>query len=172
MNRSLVRAATVAGVPFVLVALAVPAQAAGNGHFIASATSVSGSGPNLTVAFKEAGLGAGSVETISASANTATAYECVNGGGTNPAASNKKTFSTKRTASGTFTADRNGNVVGRLTLTPPSAASLGFRCPNGQTTTFVSVSYSGLVLSDSTSGASLAFSGSYSYTNPAAPPVR
>ena len=173
MHRTLLRAAVVAGVPFVLVASALPAQAAtGNGHFIASATSVSMSGANLSVAFKEAGLGSGSVETISVSANAATTYECVNGGGTNPAASNKHTYSTRRTASGTFTADRNGNVVGRLTLSPPSAASLGFRCPPGQTVTFVSVSYSALVLSDVTSGASLAFAGSYAYTNPLAPAVR
>ena len=29
--------------------------------------------------------------------------------------------------SGTFTADKNGNIVGSLTLAPVSAASVGFR---------------------------------------------
>ena len=171
MNRSLLRAAVGVAVPFALLALAAPAHAA-NGHFIASATSVSQSGANVSVAFKEAGLGSGSVQRISVSANAATTYECVNGGGTNPAASNKKVFSSKPTASGTFTADKNGNVVGRLTLSPPSAAALGFSCPRGQTVTFVSVVYSGLALRDLTSGAYLAFSGTYSYKNPLAPPVR
>lgn len=173
MNRVISRAlvASVA-TPLLLSAVSTSAQAAGNGHFIKSATSASMSGASVTVRFKEAGLAAGSTETISVRATAATTYECVNGGGKNPAASNKHTYSTGVTQSGTFTADKNGNLVGSLTLSPPSAASLGFSCPRGQTVTFVSVSYSQLTLVDSTSGASLTFSGPYAYTNPAAPAVR
>ena len=91
--------------------------------------------------FKEAGLPSGAVETITSSASATTTYECVNGGGHNPSASNKTTTKSEVSKTGTFTADKNGNVVGSQTLSPPSAASLGFSCPPGQTVTFVSVSY-------------------------------
>jgi hypothetical protein len=112
------------------------------------------------------------VETVTCSATQTITYECVNNGGSNPAASNKKTFVTTASRTGNFTADRNGNIVGSLTLEPRSAASLGFSCPPGQTVTLVSVSYSNVRVVDSTSGASIAISGTFTYTNPAAPPVR
>jgi hypothetical protein len=146
--------------------------ASGNPHFIKNATSASISGANLVCKFKEAGLASGAVETVSCSATESITYECVNGGGKNPAASNKKTFVTTVSKSGTFTADKNGNIVGSLTLQPASAASLGFSCPPGQTVTFVSVKYSNVSVTDQTSGASLALSGTFSYSNPSAPPVR
>jgi hypothetical protein len=155
-------------------ALAVtPALAAnGNAHFIKNASSASLSGSSLTCQFKEAGLASGSVETVTCNATESVAYECVNGGGKNPAASNKSTFQTTASKTGTFTADKNGNIVGSLTLTPASAESLGFSCPPGQKTTFVSVSYSDVQIVDSTSGASIALPGTFSFTNPSAPPVR
>ena len=171
--RLLARAAVgLAVAPVLVVGAAGASHAAGNAHFIKSATSFTGSGPNVTVKFKEAGLAAGSKETVVVSALAATTYECVNGGGMNPAASNKKTFKTAVSKSGTFTADRSGNIVGSLTLSPPTAAQLGFSCPNGQTVTFVSVSYSNITITDTTSGATTGALGSYSYTNPLAPPVR
>jgi hypothetical protein len=154
-----------------LLGLALTAQTAlaGNAHFIKNATSASISGANLVASFKEAGLESGSVETVRLSATTATAYECVNGGGHNPSASNKRTFVTTSSTSGSFSADRNGNIVGSLTLSPPTAAQLGFSCPSGQTTTFVGVSYSNVSLTDLTSGASTSLPGTFSYTNPKAP---
>lgn len=141
----------------------------GNPHFIKNATSASLSGADLVVKFKEAGLPSGAVETITANATATTTYECVNRGGHNPSASNKTTTVTQVSKSGTFTADKNGNVVGTLTLSPPTAAQLGFSCPPGQTVTFVSVTYSNISVSDSTSGASIALPGTFSYTNPSAP---
>lgn len=146
--------------------------AAGNAHFIKSATGASLSGSNLVCNFKEAGLAAGSVETITCGATAGTTYECVNGGGQNPSASNKHTFVTQVSKSGQFAADKNGNVVGSETLSPPSAASLGFSCPPGQTVTFVGVSYSNVQVVDQTSGASISIPGTFTYTNPSAPPVR
>src|SRR5438128_1747547 len=122
-------------------ALAAPAALAGNGHFIGNLSSASLSGSSLVCKFKEAGLQSGSVETITCNATESITYECVNGGSQNPAASNKKTFATTATKSGQFTADKNGNVTGSLTLTPASAASLGFACPKAQTGTLVPVSY-------------------------------
>ena len=146
--------------------------ATGNAHFIKNATSVSLSGSSLVCNFKEAGLASGSVETVTCAATASVTYECVNGGGKNPSASNKKTFATTVSKSGTFTADKNGNIVGSLTVPVPSASSVGFSCPPGQTTTRVSVTYSGITITDSTSGASTSFGGSLTYTNPSAPPVR
>ena len=153
-----------------VVALAgVAAAANGSPHFIKNATSASLSGADLVVKFKEAGLPSGAVETITSSASATTTYECVNGGGHNPSASNKTTTKSEVSKTGTFTADKNGNVVGSQTLSPPSAASLGFSCPPGQTVTFVSVSYTNVAINDATSGASFSLPGTFSYTNPAAP---
>lgn len=161
-----------AAAPLVLVAASSAAQAGGNGHFIKSATSASMSGSSLVVTFKEAGLASGAVETITTTATAATTYECVNGGGKNPAASNKHTYNVAASTSGTFTADKNGNLVGSQTLSPASASTLGFSCPSGQTVTFVSISYSHITLTDTTSGATVTFSGPYSYTNTSAPRIR
>jgi len=160
----------------VSVAIVVPAigsqAASGDAHFIKHDTSDALSGANLTATFKEAGLAAGSTETLTLQATEAVTYECVNGGGQNPSASNKHTFSTTSSTSGQFTADRNGNINGSLTLQPASASSLGFSCPPGQTTTFVSVSYSNVSLTDATTGDAISFPGTLSFTNPSAPPVR
>jgi hypothetical protein len=153
--------------------LASPAQAAsGNPHFIKNATTGTLNGTTLTVGFKETGLASGSVETVTVSGTVATTYECVNGGGKNPSASNKHTFVTNESVSGTFTADQNGNIVGSESLTVPSAASLGFSCPSGQTVTLVSVSYSNVSVTDSTSGATTTLAGTFTYTNPDAPAVK
>ena len=99
-------------------------------------------------------------------------YECVNGGGKNPSASNKRSITTNVSQSGSFTADQNGNIVGSLTLTPLTAEQVGFTCPPGQTVTFVSVTYTNVSIADSTSGATFAVRGTFSYTNPDAPTAR
>ena len=165
-------AALVAASALAAVGAAPAMSASGNPHFIKNASSASLSGANLVCKFKEAGLASGSVETVTCSATQTVVYECVNGGGMNPAASNKKSFTTTVSQSGQFTADKNGNIVGSLTLSPRSASSVGFSCPPGQTVTFVSVSYSNVRVVDSTSGASISLPGTFSYKNPAAPPVR
>jgi hypothetical protein len=152
------------------VGVAYPAFAAnGNAHFIKNATSATLSGSNLVVNFKESGLAAGSTETVTTSATATTTYECVNGGGKNPQASNKTTTQSQVSTSGTFTADQSGNIVGSETLSPPSAQSLGFSCPAGQTVTFVSVTYSNVKVTDTTSGATISLPGTFTFTNPSAP---
>lgn len=163
--------AILAAIVTALFLFSSPATAAnGNAHFIKNATSATLSGSSLVVSFKEAGLPSGAVETVTVTATATTTYECVNGGGNNPKASNKTTTKTDVSASGTFTADQNGNITGSLTLTPPSATALGFSCPPGQTVTFVSVTYSNVVITDSTSGATFSFgTKTFTYTNPLAP---
>src|SRR3954452_9605140 len=94
--------------PLLVVGVTAPALAAnGSPHFIKNATSATLSGSTLNVTFKEAGLSSGAVETVSVSATATTVYECVNGGGKNPAASNKKSFTTTVAKTGNFTADKN-----------------------------------------------------------------
>lgn len=162
--------AIIAAIVMALFLFSSPATAAnGNPHFIKSATSATLSGSSLVVSFKEAGLSSGAVETVTVTATATTTYECVNNGGKNPKASNKTTTKTDVSTSGTFTADRSGNITGSLTLTPPSATALGFSCPSGQTVTFVSVTYTNVAITDTTSGASTSFPGTFSYTNPLAP---
>jgi len=138
-------------------------------HFIGSQTSASQDGANVVCSFKEAGLSAGSEEQITCNADAETTYECVNNGGRNPSASNKTTTKSKLSKSGKFKADKSGNVTGSVTLSPPSASELGFSCPKGQTTTFVSITYSNVEIVDQTSGASQDLGGPFTYTNPNAP---
>src|SRR5688500_17924574 len=87
-----------------LVMLAGTASA-GSPHFIKNATSSAMTGADLVVKFKEAGLPSGSTVTIKVDATAATTYACVNGGGKNPTASNKRTITSAVTESGTFTVD-------------------------------------------------------------------
>jgi hypothetical protein len=159
----------IAVVSLMALALAAVPAFVGSPHFIKNATGATLSGSNLVVKFKEAGLASGSVETVTSSATATTTYECVNGGGKNPSASNKTTTVTDVSKTGTFTADKNGNLVGTQTLSPPTAAQLGFSCPPGQKTTFVGVSYSDVSVTDTTSGATFSIPGTFSYTNPSAP---
>jgi hypothetical protein len=152
----------------VVGAVAVPAAFAGSPHFINHATSSSISGSSLVCNFKEAGLAAGSTETITCGATETVTYECVNGGGKNPSASNKTTFQTSASSSGEFTADKNGNLVGAQTLDVTSPDELNFSCPNGQRLTLVSVFYTDVTVTDSTSGASANLA-DQSFVNPSAP---
>jgi len=154
----------------VLAALAASstAFAGGSPHFINNATVSSISGSSLVCNFKEAGLSAGSTETITCSATETVTYECVNNGGKNPSASNKTTFQIAASSSGEFTADKNGNLVGSQTLDVTSPGALNFSCPKGQTLTLVSVFYTNVTVTDNTSGASASLA-DQSYVNPQAP---
>ncbi len=153
----------------VVVVVAVPAAfAGGSPHFIKNATYSSISGSSLVCHFKEAGLSAGAIETISCNANEAVTYECVNGGGKNPSAANKTTFQTSGQSEGQFPVDQNGNLVGSLSLPVTSPSALNFTCPSGQRLTLVSVFYTGVTVTDETSGASASLA-NQSYVNPSAP---
>ena len=140
-----------------------PAQAAppnGNPHFIKNATSASLSGSSLVVSFKETGLPSGQVEHVTASADFSGTYQCINKAGHNPSDIKKTTGGTVY-ASGDFPADQNGNIVGSLTLTP-AAPDTVLSCPSGQTATLTAWSYTTVVVTDDTSGASLAIPGTFS----------
>ncbi|KRE26244.1 hypothetical protein [Agromyces sp. Soil535] len=162
---SIHRIAAAAAAALAAVALAIGGAApayAGSPHFIKQATTASLDGTSLVVDFKEAGLESGSVETIQATAHLDATYSCVNGGGNVPVDAKKTTISSDVSESGTFTAGKNGNVTGSLTLSVPAAAD-ALDCPNGQTATLISGTWSDISIEDLTSGAFLAIPGSFSF---------
>jgi hypothetical protein len=131
-----------------LLTVATTASAAGTGaKFKSASASVNGSGA-LVVAFDESGLGNGDINyTLTADA-TAT-YACINGGGNHPQAANKETKAGQVSTGGTFQS-KNGRVQASLQAGPLSAGS--FTCPGGQRLVLASVSYSNIVLTDTTNG--------------------
>jgi hypothetical protein len=138
-------------------ALAASGGAPGSPHFIANQTtdSITSDG-SLAAHFKEAGLPSGAVEHIELDATATANWFCVNGGSHNPSASNKRSVSTPVSASGDFgPVDKNGNLVGSLEISSASLLPNGFSCPGGQTLTLGSVSYTGVSITDVTSGAYL-----------------
>lgn len=127
---------------------------AGSAHFIANQTSASQSGTTLTVKFKEAGLESGSVETIQITAHLDATYSCVNNGNKVPSDPKKTTVDQDFKTQGSFPVDKNGNLNGSLSLSPPAASSV-LSCPGGQTATLISAVWSDVSIDDLTSGAHL-----------------
>jgi|SRR5215208_6896918 len=130
-----------------LALAAVPAWAAP--HFQSADSSVNNSGA-LVVSFDERGLGNENVDyTLTADA-TAT-YACFNRGGHNPAAANKRTEEGSVSTGGSFEV-KNGRVVESLTAGPLSRGT--FSCPGGQVLRLADVSYTNIVLTDTTNNIS------------------
>jgi hypothetical protein len=134
---------------------------AGNPQFNKAGTDLTRVGDNLVVNFKETGLAAGSVQTISLTATGTATFVCINGGGKNPSAANKRTVTEPLATTANFpVADKNGNLTGTLTLMPPGPGD--FSCPSGQTLSGpTDVSFSNVVLTDETSGATRSFAGTF-----------
>jgi hypothetical protein len=132
----------------VFLALMMASSAtAGAAKFHAVSSGVSNSGA-LVVSFDERGLGNGDISyTLTADA-TAT-YACINGGGKHPQAANKETSNGEVTGGGTF-ASKNGRVSASLAAGPISAGA--FACPGGQRLVLAAVSYTNIVLTDTTNG--------------------
>ena len=133
----------------------------GNPQFNKNATDVTRVGDNLVVNFKETGLAAGSVQTISLTATGTATFLCINGGNKNPSAANKRTVTEPLETTAEFpVADKNGNLTGSLTLMPPGPGD--FSCPSGQTLSGpTDVSFTNVVLTDETSGAMRSFAGTF-----------
>lgn len=136
------------------LALAAGPAFAGNAHFIASQTSVSSNGTSLVVKFKEAGLESGSTSTIRFSAHLDMTVQCVNGGNKVPSDPKKTTISSDVSQSGDFTAAKNGNLIGTLSVGAPSASSV-LDCPGGQKATVTALSWSNALIEDLDTGAFL-----------------
>jgi hypothetical protein len=128
----------------VITLFAVSVALASSAHFNNCGKSAQGN--NEVVSFKEVGLGS-DVTCITVSADATAVYACINGGGKNPSAANKRTVNAQVTATDCFT-PHNGQITGSLTLTPPGPGN--FSCPSGQTLRLESVSYSNVSVNDTT----------------------
>ena len=100
----------------------------------------------LVVSFDERGLGNDNIDYTLTADDTAT-YACINGGGRHPQASNKETVNGDVSGGGSFE-PKNGRVTASLAAGPISAG--GFSCPNGQRLVLADVSYTNIVLTDTT----------------------
>jgi hypothetical protein len=128
-------------------------------HFTSVSASNSGPG-NLTVTFKEVGLGNTVLINYEASANGTAVYACINGGNKHPEATNKETVSGPVSALGTFSSDQNGTISASLSVSPPSPGS--FSCPSGQTLVLAFVSYTTVEIADITNTVSQGIPGTFS----------
>ena len=131
-----------------LFALAAPAFAAAP-KFHAATSSVNNAGA-LVVSFDERGLGNDNVD-YTLTADATALYACINRGGKHPQAANKESFEGQVSGGGSFEV-KNGRVVASLTAGPLLAPQ--FTCPSGQNRVLAAVSYSNIVLTDTTNGVS------------------
>jgi hypothetical protein len=133
-----------------VVALAFAGAASADApKFHAASSSVSNAAA-LVVDFDERGLGNGDID-YTLNADATAVFACINGGGKHPQAANKETINAEVSAAGSFEA-KNGRVSASLSAGPPSAGA--FSCPNGQRLVLASVSYTNIVLTDTTNGVS------------------
>ena len=133
----------------VALVMASPASAvAAKFHSVSASVNNSGA---LVVSFDERGLGNGNIDYVLA-ADSVAVYACINGGGKHPQAANKETVNGDVSAAGSFES-RNGRVQASLSAGPISAGS--FTCPGGQRLVLAAVTYSNIVLTDTTNGTSV-----------------
>jgi hypothetical protein len=151
------RIATVALV-FVAFALIAQQALAQNEHFIFARASLNNNG-TLTVNFKEAGLGTNQLINYTLTADATATYVCVNRGGANPSAQNKTTVAGPVITSDTFPSGKNGQVTASLTVSPPPS---DISCPPGQSLELASVTYTNVVLTDTTNQVVQPIAGTFS----------
>jgi hypothetical protein len=125
------------------VALAVAAK------FHSSSSSVNNDGA-LVVSFDERGVGEGDID-YTLTADATALYACINRGGKNPSAANKQDFEGQVSGGGSFEA-KNGRVTASLTAGPLLAPD--FTCPSGQRRVLAAVTYTNIVLTDTTNNSS------------------
>jgi hypothetical protein len=112
-------------------------------HFFSATSAVNNDGA-LVVSWDEAGLGNENID-YTLTADSTAVYACINNGGNHPKASNKESVNGSVSKGGSFQA-RNGRVKASLTAGPLTDPS--FTCPSGQTRILAKVTYSNIVLSD------------------------
>lgn len=137
--------------PVVFAALALAATSAIAGpHFVRGPNaSLNSSNANVTVTWKESGLGDTVTVDYEASADGRARYQCVNRGGNCPAASNKQNVLGPVSATGSFASGKNGSINGSLTFEPPAGTLV---CPGNQVLKLVSASFEDIALADLTFG--------------------
>jgi hypothetical protein len=123
-------------------------------HFFSTSSSVADNGA-LVVTWDEAGVGQQQVA-YTLTADTTALYACINNGGHNPKATNKRSVSGTVTAEGTFD-PTNGRVHGSFTTGPLTESA--FNCPPGQTRVLAQATYTNIVLTDTTNDVSANIAG-------------
>lgn len=141
--------ATVLVTVLAMLVLGATAALAPAPKFHSATASINNAGA-LVVSFDERGLGNENVD-YTLTADASATYACINRGGHNPAAANKRTFNADVSAGGSFEV-KNGRVQASLTAGPISAGD--FTCPSGQRLVLADVSYSNIVLTDTTNNVS------------------
>jgi hypothetical protein len=133
---------------FFALTLSAQVALADSPHFLFANSSISTTTGQLSVGFKEVGLGnTATTENITLTVDAATAvYQCWNNGGRHPKAGNKETVSTSLETSQPFPVT-NGQTTGTISVGPPGAGD--FSCPSGQTLFLMSVEYSGITVAGS-----------------------
>jgi hypothetical protein len=104
----------------------------------------------LVVSFDERGLGNGNID-YTLDADATALYACINGGGKNPSAANKQSFEGQVSGGASFE-PKNGRVRASIEVGPLAAPE--FTCPKGQRRELAQVSYTNIVLTDTTNGVS------------------
>ena len=139
----------IAVLSMLLVAVSASVALAGSAKFHSATSSVNAAGA-LVVNFDERGLGNGNID-YTLTADATALYACLNKGGNHPQAANKEAFEGQVSAGGSFES-KNGRVVASLTTGPLQAPT--FTCPSGQRRVLAAVTYTNIVLTDTTNGTS------------------
>jgi hypothetical protein len=148
MRASLRRIAVTTATLVAVLALATAAWA-GAPKFHSATSSVNNDGA-LVVNFDERGLGNDNID-YTLTADATALYACINGGGKHPQAANKEAFEGQVSGGGSFE-PKNGRVVASLTAGPLLAPQ--FTCPSGQRRVLAAVTYTNIVLTDTTNNVS------------------
>jgi hypothetical protein len=143
------KAAVVAAVTLAMLVVGSSAAMASAPQFHAASSSVNDTGA-LVVSFDERGLGNGDVD-YTLTADATALYACINGGGKHPNAANKASFEGQVAGGGSFEA-KNGRVIASVAAGPLLAPN--FTCPSGQRRVLAAVTYTNIVLTDTTNGVS------------------
>jgi hypothetical protein len=117
-------------------------------HFMPGTSSSVNDDGALVVNWDEAGLGNANI-TYTLTADATALFACINNGGKHPKAENKQSFEGQVAGGGSFQA-RNGRVQASLTAGPLEAPQ--FTCPSGQDRVLAEVTYTNIVLTDTTNG--------------------
>ncbi len=117
--------------------------------------------PKLIVSGTEVGLGSGATVVYVAAADVTLSAKCINGGGSNPSATNKN-FSGEVESTATVQADASGKISTELVLFALAAS----QCPPGQTTVVASATFSNVTLTDTTNGVVGSIPGTFTYVAP------
>jgi hypothetical protein len=148
MRRSLRRILVPTATLVAVFALALPAWAAAP-QFHAASSSVNDAGA-LVVSFDERGLGNENVD-YTLTADATALYACLNKGGNHPQAANKEQFE-GQVSGGASIEPKNGRVVASIPAGPLQAPQ--FTCPSGQQRVLAAVTYTNIVLTDTTNNVS------------------